>query len=288
MNPNHDGTALAPAPTTKVSIIIVTTLVIVSFLGMLPKFSSYFVLSLSAFSLPFPKFWVLITGTFYEKNILFGLFSALIIIMVAKKLEPLMGSKEFLRLYLAIGLYTNLLVLLFAGIVFLITKNSLIATRPFITSNAPMNSIFLYLAHEFITLKIPTMCGNIRVRMIPFYSFVLQLFFALFGQCDSLLTSIFSTMLTYLYIRYIKRNGRIRGDPSFSISKLLPSCGLNNDDGNDDNDDDNDGGSPPMHFGQEPDDRMDMNRFRFDNNANNQNNQNRTNRFQGTPHTLGH
>lgn len=297
MNNGGENAATPQFTTTKVSIVIVSLTGIVTFLGMLPKLTSLFALVPSSFSLPFPKIWILLTATFYHENILFGLFNILIFLLFARQIEPLMGSKEFLRLFITLGFYTNILVLLFAAIMILITGNRLILQRPFITSGAPLSAMVIWLAHEFVDMKIPTMCGLAEVRAIPFYSFFVQLLFSLLGSIDGLITTIFSYVLTYLYIRYIKRNGLIRGDPSFSPLKLLPSCctcfG--------DDDDDNDGPAvPPMGFGtfQQPGDANDgggIDRFRYNNNNNdnqgqrNNNNQNRQtpNRFQGSPRTVG-
>ena len=281
---------------TKVCIAIISLSGIITFLGMLPKITPYVALTPSAFSLPFPKIWVLLTATFYHENVLSALFEIIIFVLIAKQVEPLMGSKELLRMFIMFGYYTNILVLFFAAIIFLITGNYLILNRTFITSSAPIPAMVVWLAHEFIDLKVPTMCGNMKVRLIPFYSFMIQLIFSLIGTIDSLLTSVISYVLAYLYIRYIKRNGRTRGDPSFSPLKLIPSCcSFNDDDDDDDDNNNNDQGVPPMGFGafQQPTNTDGgggggADRFRYDNGSNqrNNNNQNR-NRFQGSPHTVG-
>lgn len=275
-----------------VSIIIISLTVIITFLGMLPKLTKYVALIPSSFSLPFPKIWILLTSTFYHQNILSALFNIIIFALISKQIEPLMGSKELLRMFVMIGFYTNILVLLFAAIITLITDNTLILDREFITSSAPIPAMVLWLAHEFMDLKIPTMCGNMEVRLMPFYSFLIQLIFSLIGEVDGILTSIFSMILTYLYIRYIKRNGLSRGDPSFSPLKLIPTCC--SDDNDDDDNNNNDTGVPPMGFGgfQQPpniDGGNNIDRFRYDNNNNNQRNNNNNqnqNRFQGTPRRI--
>lgn len=284
-NPNQPQYTIS-----KTSVIIISLTAIISFLGMLPKLTAYVALVPSSFSLPFPKIWVLLTSTFYHENILSALFNIIIFVLIAKQIEPIMGSKELLRMFTMIGFYTNILVLFFAAVMVLITGNTLILDRPFITTSAPMPAMVIWLAHEFVDLKIPTMCGNMEFRLIPFYSFFIQLIFSLVGTIDGLLTSVFSYILSYLYIRYIKRNGHSRGDPSFSPLKLIPSCC---DDNDNDNDDDNGPAIPPMGFGQfqppNTDEGGGADRFRYNNNNNQRNNNNNQNqnRFQGTPHTIG-
>ncbi|OHS95195.1 hypothetical protein TRFO_02127 [Tritrichomonas foetus] len=300
---NNDGGQHPPhSTTTKISIGLVVTMAIVSFLGMLPKFAPFIVLSPSALSLPFPKFWVLITGTFYHDNLFFGFFYGLMFLLFSKSIEPIMGSKEFLRIFIMIGLYTNIAVLLFAGVMIALTGNLLIAQRPFITNSAPFSAYALFLAHEFIDLKIPTICGKANARTIPFYMFLVTLFMSLIGQCDGLLSSLFGNVLMYLYLRYIKKNGNSRGDPSFSPTKLLPSCDMSTTDDSDDSDGGPNNNNPgmfqggPMFAGQQPDMQHSgpeggISRFQLDNNPEPRRqrqggNQGRTNHFQGRARTL--
>ena len=296
-NPNENNQNNGPfhqMRTTRVSIGLVSMMGIVSFLGLLPKFAPFLVLSGEAFFLPFPKVWVLFTGVFYHSSIFFGFFSALIFVFLAAQIEPIMGSKEFLRIFIMIGFYSSFLTLIFILVMFLITGNALILERPFEMSGAPLSAYVMWMAHEFIDLKIPTLCGRARVRTIPFYLFLFEALTSLIGSCDGILAPLFGNLLMYLYLRFIKKNGNRRGDSSFSIDKLLPTCDASTTQSDDDDDGGNGGPGGMFAFpGQHMQDGPEggISRFQLDNNPtpsrqNRNNNQNRQSRFQGTPHTL--
>jgi hypothetical protein len=48
---------------------------------------------------------------------------------------------------------------------------------------------------------------------------------ALFGKADGLVSSVFATILSYVYVRYVKRAAGGRGDPRFDFRRLVPDWG---------------------------------------------------------------
>jgi membrane associated rhomboid family serine protease len=225
MNPGGETNLLGNAPVTKLSIGICIAIASVTVLGWLPRFAPYFILSISAFRLPFPKVWVLITSTFYCSSFLSAVIAGVFVIMLGKVIEPIIGSKEFLRLFLMIGFFTNCLMLVFGFLAYVITSNSLILVRPFESHSAGSAAILMALAHALLPVEMPTSCCVLKVRLFPFHSLWISAVFALFSPPDDLIATVIGTVLSYVYIRYIKKNGDRRGDPTFVIEKLAPSCG---------------------------------------------------------------
>jgi membrane associated rhomboid family serine protease len=238
------GLGLGGGRITKVSIGICVTTAIISFLGYLPRTHPFFVLSLSSFTLPFPKPWVLVTSTFYCSGIFSGVLFGLLTLLVGRIVEPSVGLKEFLRLFLMIGLYTNILVVLFALTVYLAIGEpdaTPLIKRPFETHSAASSAIIMTVAHLLLPVEVPTPCCVCKMRLIPFISFCLSLVFTLISKPDDLVATTFGTVLSFVYIRWIKKNRNTRGDPAFDVVKLLPACGCDepqvkepDDDGRDD------------------------------------------------------
>ena len=240
---------LTNASFTRVSVGLVVAMAVVSFMGMLPRFMPYFVLTISSFMLPFPKPWVLITGTFYCSSIFSGALSVFLLLMVGRTVEPIIGSREFLRMHVMIGFYTNILTLIFAVVMYFITSEPLVLVRPFETGNAPSSALMMLMAYLLIDVKMPTACGTLKMRLMPFMMFCVSLFFSLLSAADSLLSTVFGIVLSYIYIRYIRRARGVRGDPSFTIDKLLPACSMT--DENESSDGGDDGRGPTMVRGMD-------------------------------------
>jgi hypothetical protein len=210
---------------TRVSIGICVAIGVVSVLGYLPRFRSFFVLSLRSFVFPFPKPWVLITSIFYCRSFFSALMSGVLTVIAGMTIEPIIGSREFLRQFLMIGFFTNILVLIFAFLTFVLSRNPLLIERPFDTSGAPSTAIVIVLAHVLMPVEIPTPCCILKVRLFPFYSFCISAVMALFSKPDGLISTVFATVLAYVYRRYIKRSDGERGDARFDFRRLVPDWG---------------------------------------------------------------
>lgn len=194
--------------------------------------------------------------------------------MISNFIEPILGSREFLRIYLICGFFTNILVVLFAFIMFLITQEIKILFRPFITSGSVFMGIivaFIYVTYDMPSVKI---CGCIKLRYFAFYKILIDAFSSLISmRCDTLLSSFFGFCISYSYFRYIRRkrnqNGTVssgtnRGDSQFKLESLIPFLDQNR------NDENNENMNNQNWFSQ-----------------NNQNNNSHTNNlFSGTPHRL--
>lgn len=213
---------------TRAATFLVIMSGIISFLGSLPRFAPYLLLYPNNFSKSVPRIWVILTSSFYNET-LFSLFLTCMCIMyTAKMIEPVWGSKEYLRFIIMNIIYTNLVVMLFAWIMYWITSEKLILTRLFDTSGCIMNAVFVALACIMKNITIPTQLCNFRPSTLPFYSLCFQFVIYLVTKCDSFLTTVVSTFLSFIYIRYLQPLRGRKGDPDFTIDTLLPAfccCG---------------------------------------------------------------
>ena len=232
-----------------------------------------------SFGKPFTKNWILLIGILYYDNLLKGVLDGVLILMIGKIIEPMIGSKEFLRVYIMTGLYTNILMVIFVSVLYLITKYSELLSRPILTGSACQSAISMMLAHQLFPVQLPSMCGPIHIRMLPFMVLVISLIFALFTTFDDFVSTLFGTTLSYVYIRFIKKNGSRRGFPTFSLRKLIPFF-------SDDSDEDEDDVPRPPRNAAGIGDNFE----RFQYNPGPQRNtrtERRQNLFQGNPRTVG-
>lgn len=223
-NPNQNAGGGSSVRMTKVSTGICIATAVVTFFGILPRFAPYAVIMPYKILFPFPKPWVLFTGMFNSGTFFQAVMNCVFTILIGRSLEPLWGSKEFLRIYIMSGLYTSILVLIYAYIMIFITGYKIIGERVFYTNSAPTGSILMCFAIQLRKIVIPTQYLTIKVRLIPFYSFLFILLISLFSTMDSLLCTMISFTLAYIYMKYIKLhdNGQ-RGDEQLDLYDMLPT-----------------------------------------------------------------
>ena len=209
---------------TRLSLAFCIASVTVSFFGYLPRFAPYFVFSIKNIFFPFPKFWVLVTGMFYFKSLFSLIFSCFFFVYISNILEPIIGSKEVVHLVLMSGFYTNCLYFIIGFLFFSFIPFSTYNLHYFCSFDACLMSLIVTLSYLFIDMTVSTFFMKYSFRLYPFIFLVFQIFSLLLGNIDGFFSSIFGLGFTYLYIRYIKKNNGIRGDPSYSFRKLLPTC----------------------------------------------------------------
>ncbi|OHT04550.1 hypothetical protein TRFO_27931 [Tritrichomonas foetus] len=271
---------------TRISKFLSITILVVTFLGILPNFKNFVSLIPLNFLSFFPKVWVLLTASFQTNSIFSALFSCIYIIFCAFLIEPNWGSKEFLRYILITGFYSNLIILFFSFFMYFVTGEVLIIFKIFETSNSLTAALNIAIAYLYMDDP-ASFCNCIKIRHFPFYSFLFSAFFAVLSmRCDSYLSGFLGAAIGYYYIRYIKRHTRtgVRGDPNFDYKKLIPyfdnaaheNLTANQNFGN--------------NFAHNFNHRNNLNENNFGFNAHELNNQptrtNTNNAFRGTPHRL--
>lgn len=216
----------------KISKILCAMTLLISFLSFLPNFSPFctFIPASLLFRVPF--FLIFLFAIFQETSFFSILFTCLFILIAAQLLEPALGSREFLRIYLMSGFFTNVFVWIFAFIMYLLTQNELIMYRHFTTTKSISTGLivtYVYVMKNYQSRKI---CGFIKLRHLPFYIILINSIISFFSmKCDSFLSSLCGFAVVYCYFRFIRRkrnqNGVLsantpRGDPNFDIKKLIP------------------------------------------------------------------
>ena len=255
----------------------------VSFLGYLPRFAPYTVFQLSNLLNKFPKVWILFTSAFYNDTLFTFLIQCVMFIYTARIIEPIWGSKEFLRFIIMSAIYPTLIIFLFAMTFYFATGFYLLPDRVFLTNSVLSGALLIAVSKVLYDVSIPTQFGNFKPKYIAFMSFTISVFFSVIGKCDSLLGNICGSAWALAYLKYLQPHNGVRGDSHFTILGLLPSqcctlCDQDEDGGNGD-----DGNVPPL--GPNP---MFNNQNGNNNNNNDRNRRNnRDNQFIGTPHRIG-
>lgn len=217
---------------TKCTAWLCAAVAAVSFLGYLPKFAPFVCLSLrNCFFPPFPKPWTLITGLFYADSVLSVGAACAELLLAAQILEPILGSREFVRVFTMCGVYAGLLIAALLAALYAATRNAALLSRAFAYTDAGIGGLLIIAAHRFFRMRVPTLCGALRIRELPFWALLIEALFCAFGRADGLISALFGMALSFCYVRWIAlRDGR-RGDSSFRLSALLPG-GAGDDDAN--------------------------------------------------------
>jgi hypothetical protein len=72
------------------------------------------------------------------------------------------------------------------------------------------------------------------MRYFPFVYLIFSLIFSFGRKIDSLLSSMVEFGVSFVYFRWLKKNGEQRGNPTFSVYLLFPNCFKSNHSQNDD------------------------------------------------------
>lgn len=203
-------------------LIIVSGLI--SFLAYLPLYQPFLVLSLWNFVLPFPKPWLLLTSPFVCDEILPFVLSAFLLSQFSRFIEPVWGSKEFLRFYLIVGVLSSAFLLIYAGMIFLIIDDQALLKRKIDGQQAVLASFSMPIAQLLGHIDIPIMGHSFNLKLVPFISLVVSVLFMPFTGPDTLLGSIAGMVISYLYLRFMQPHQRGRGDRDFSVVTLIPPC----------------------------------------------------------------
>ena len=275
---------------TKVATGLCIATALVSFLGYLPRFQPYTIFQLSNIFNKFPKIWILLTSSFYTESLFNFMLHCVALIFSARIIEPIWGSKEFLRFVILSSIYPNILIFIFVLSFYYATGQNMVLDRIFLTNSALSNALFIGIAKALYDVSLPTQFGNFKPKYIPFFSFTLSVFFASFSKCDSLLGNICGSFWAILYIKYLQPHNGIRGTSTFTVMGLLPNrcCTLCDELEGDEFPEGQPGQIPPP--GPNPmyqQQNMQQQQQNNNNNRRNNNRNNNDNQFIGRPHRIG-
>ena len=142
MIPNNVHTSPSSS-LTKVATYLCVFTAIISFLGYLPRFQPYTIFQISNLFNKFPKIWILLTSSFYTESLFSFVLHCISIIFSARIIEPIWGSKEFLRFVIMSSIYPNILIFIFSLSFYYATDQTMVLDRVFLTNSALSNALFI-------------------------------------------------------------------------------------------------------------------------------------------------
>ncbi|XP_042452206.1 rhomboid-like protein 19 [Zingiber officinale] len=171
-----------------------------------------------------PFAWNLITAGYIEQSILGVAISTVGLLSFGKLLEPLWGSKEFLKFIIVVNLLTSICVFVTAIALYYITRQESYLYTPFSGFYGILSGFLVGIKQilpdqEILKIKakwIPTLVGLISVVTSFFTT----------NSVSYLPTLLFGMYMSWIYLRYFQRRVEtsLKGDPSdeFSFSSFFP------------------------------------------------------------------
>ncbi|KAM7272589.1 hypothetical protein ACFE04_027252 [Oxalis oulophora] len=193
-------------------------------LQIFPSALNYLAL-IPAKTIPFG--WNLLTAGYVEQTT-YGLFVNLIgLLFMGKLLEPIWGSKEFLKFIFAVNLLTSIFVFITAIALYYITMQENYLYMPVSGFNGVFAGFLVGIKQIIPDQELSIL--RIKAKWLPSLMLLISTivsFFTLESALAYLPTLIFGTYIGWIYLRFLQRKpeSKLRGDPSddFAFSTFFP------------------------------------------------------------------
>ncbi|CAG7878117.1 unnamed protein product [Brassica rapa] len=173
-----------------------------------------------------PFGWNLITSGYFELSVYGVVFSTVSLLFMGKFLEPVWGSKEFLKFIFVVNFLTYLCVFVTAIALYYITRLEIYLYMPFAGFHGVLAGLLVGIKQIIPDQEV--LLVKIKAKWLPSIMLVLSIassFFTL-NSAAYLPTLIFGTYMGWLYLRCLQRRPetKLRGDPSddFAFSTFFP------------------------------------------------------------------
>ncbi|GFP98874.1 transmembrane protein 115 [Phtheirospermum japonicum] len=190
---------------------------------ILPSAVSYLAL-IPAKTIPFA--WNLITAGYIEQSIYGVVISTIGLLFIGKLLEPIWGSREFLKFIFVVNFLTSVCVFTTAIALYYITRNELYLYLP-ISGFQGVLAGFLVGIKQIIPDQVLSL-SKIKAKWLPSLALLVSVVLSFFtSETTSYLpTLIFGTYIGWVYLRYWQKKPetKLRGDPSdeFAFHTFFP------------------------------------------------------------------
>ncbi|XP_077252930.1 rhomboid protein-like protein [Tasmannia lanceolata] len=195
-------------------------------LQIFPSAVSYLAL-IPARTIPFG--WNLITAGYIDQSLPGVVISTIGLLVIGKLLEPIWGSREFLKFIFLVNLLTSLCIFVTAIVLYYITRQ-----ESFLYT--PLSGFYGVLSGFLVGIKqiIPDQelsvffVFKIKAKWMPSLVVLVSIAISFFTaeSASYLPTLIFGTYMSWIYLRYLQRNPEtnLKGDPSdeFAFSSFFP------------------------------------------------------------------
>ncbi|XP_012463475.1 rhomboid-like protein 19 [Gossypium raimondii] len=190
---------------------------------LIPSSLTYFAL-IPARTIPFG--WNLITAGYIEQSIQGLVVSTLGLLFMGKLLEPIWGSKEFLKFIFVINFLTSVCVFITAMALYGVTRQENYLYMPLSGFHGVLAGFLVGIKQMVPDQELPRL--KIKAKWLPSLMLLFSIAISFFTpeSATYLSTLIFGTYMGWIYLRYLQRKpeSKHRGDPNedFAFSTFFP------------------------------------------------------------------
>lgn len=190
---------------------------------ILPSALNYLAL-IPARTIPFG--WNLVTASYVEQSLAGVAVSVIGLLFTGKLLEPIWGTREFLKFIFIVNFLTSLCAFVTAITIYYITREEIYLYTPLCGFHGALSGFLVGIKQMIPDQELGLL--KIQARWLPSLWLLLSIALSfLFSELISYLpTLIFGVYMSWLYLRYFQKKPEtsLRGDPSdeFAFSSFFP------------------------------------------------------------------
>ncbi|KAF8403037.1 hypothetical protein HHK36_011132 [Tetracentron sinense] len=177
-----------------------------------------------------PFAWNLITAGYIEQSVFGAVIGTLGLLFIGKLLEPIWGSREFLKFVFVVNFLTSICVFITAIALYYITRNENYLYTPLSGFHGVLSG-FLVGIKQIVPDQELSLFSllKIKAKWMPSLMLLMSIAISCFipESATYLPTLISGTYISWVYLRYLQRNPEtsLRGDPSdeFAFSTFFPA-----------------------------------------------------------------
>ncbi|EGC37228.1 hypothetical protein DICPUDRAFT_97329 [Dictyostelium purpureum] len=195
-------------------------------LNLLFRPISFFTINVAYIAPPYFFVWTLFTAGLYDTNFLNGIINIILLLYIGKHLEPIWGSKEFIKFIAIVNFFSG--VCSFFFFIFLyIFSNVFYAYETNVCGFSGVIIGFSVAAKQLIPeQELALLFLKVRAKWLPSIFILIRLVLFLFvGFSDKSFTLVlFGVLVAWVYLRFYQLKGGVKGDlnESFSFATFFP------------------------------------------------------------------
>ncbi|KAI4351280.1 hypothetical protein L6164_005656 [Bauhinia variegata] len=173
-----------------------------------------------------PFAWNLITAGYIEQSVYGVVVSTIGLLLIGKLLEPIWGSKEFLKFIFVVNFLTSVCIFITAIALYYITGLETYLYMPLSGFHGVISGFLVGIKQIIPDQELPLL--KIKVKWLPSITLLLSIAtsFWTLEAASYLPTIIFGTYMSWIYLRHWQRKQEttLKGDPSdeFAFSTFFP------------------------------------------------------------------
>lgn len=190
---------------------------------ILPSALSYLAL-IPAKTIPFA--WNLVTAGYTEQTVYGAIISTIGLLFLGKLLEPIWGSREFLKFIFVVNFLTSVFVFITAISLYYITRLEIYLYMPISGFQGVLSGFLVGVKQIMPDQELSIL--KLKAKWLPSLALLLSIVISFFtaDSVSYLPTIVFGTYLGWIYLRYWQKKPetKLKGDPSdkFAFSSFFP------------------------------------------------------------------